>query len=48
MKEIDRFRLDKNHLSITSLSEQGNDTEYWLSRTPEERFEALEFMRQIM
>ena len=30
----------------TSLKEKQSDLEYWLSKTPQERLEALEFLRQ--
>jgi hypothetical protein len=41
-------RIDKTALSIRPLHEQGNDREYWASKTPLERLEALEYMRQVM
>jgi hypothetical protein len=40
--------MDKTAFSVTSLSAAGvEEKAYWLSRTPEERLEALEFLRQI-
>lgn len=30
----------------TSIKEKQSDLEYWLSKTPQERLEALEFLRQ--
>ena len=45
---IDRLRMDKTVVSIGTLEEQGDDQEYWVSKTPSERLEALEIMRQIM
>ncbi len=41
------FKMDKTAFSVTTLSEKSNDKEYWLSKTPQERLEALELMRQI-
>lgn len=48
MRMIDKLRMDKTVFSIGTLEEQGNDQEYWASKTPAERLEALEIMRQIM
>jgi hypothetical protein len=42
------FRLDRSHFSVAKLEDQGNDKEYWASKTPQERLAALEFMRQVM
>lgn len=39
--------MDKTAFSVTTLSEKTNDKEYWLSKTPQERMQALEMMRQI-
>lgn len=43
----DLFKLDKNSFSIISLMENENDVGYWLSKTPEERILAIEFLRQL-
>ncbi len=45
---IDKLRMDKTAFSIGSLEEQGDDRDYWASKTPAERLQALEIMRQIM
>lgn len=45
---IDSLRMDKTVFSIGTLEEQGDDREYWASKTPAERLQALEFMRQVM
>jgi hypothetical protein len=47
MQAIDTFKMDKQTLTVTSLSEESDEKEYWLSKTPQERLEALELMRQI-
>jgi hypothetical protein len=39
----DKFRLDRGVLETS----RSNDRQYWLSKTPEKRFEALEVLRQI-
>ncbi|MCX8011021.1 MAG: hypothetical protein N3A61_07710 [Ignavibacteria bacterium] len=42
------YKLDRKYFSVLDLSEKQNDKEYWLSKSPVERLEALEFLRQIM
>ena len=42
------YRMDKTAFSVTSLSVAGDEEKaHWLAKTPEERLEALEFLRQI-
>ena len=45
---MNTLRMDKTVFSIGTLNEQGDDREYWASKTPAERLQALEFMRQVM
>lgn len=45
-KVPDWMKLQKV-LTVSNLEDQGQDLEYWLSRTPEERIEAVEFLRQM-
>ncbi len=40
-------KLDKTFFEIADLGQEKNDLEYWLSRTPEERFQAIELLRRI-
>lgn len=40
------FQFDRNAFSVNTLTEDGNDKEYWLSKTPEQRLLAVEFLRQ--
>lgn len=40
-------RLDKKIFSIIGLKDRNPDKEYWLSVTPQQRLEALEFLRQL-
>lgn len=47
MKLIDTCRLDKTAFTVASLSQQGDDRAYWLSKTSEERLQAVEILRQI-
>ena len=41
------LRVDRTAFTVTSLHES-DEKEYWLSKTPEERLQALELMRQIV
>lgn len=47
MNTMDTFKIDKGALSVISLSEESDDKEYWHAKTPQERLEAVELMRQI-
>ena len=42
------IRMNKTSISIASGFEEANDREYWHSKTPSQRLEALELMRQII
>ena len=44
----DYLQFDRNSFSVSSLQESNGETEYWLSKTPEERIIAVEFLRQLM
>jgi hypothetical protein len=47
MKSDDNIqRMDKSFFSIVALSEDSDEKEYWLSRSSQERLQALELMRQ--
>jgi hypothetical protein len=41
-------KIDRKALSVASLLEPSDDKAYWLSKTPHERLEAAELMRQIV
>lgn len=49
MRTIDTFKMDKGTLSVLSSFEEAEaaDKAYWHAKTPQERLEALELMRQI-
>ena len=47
MKAIDRVKLDRSAFEVCALDD-ADDREYWLARSPQERMEALELMRQII
>ena len=38
--------IDKTAIKKGKIKEQGNDFEYWQSKSPQERLEALEQIRQ--
>ena len=41
-------KLDKTAFSVGSVFDESDEKAYWLSKTPEERLEAVELMRQII
>ncbi len=45
---MDNLRVDRSAFRVDSLEDEPRDTEYWRSRTPHERWEALEILRQIV
>ncbi len=47
MNTVDIFKMNKSVLSVVALSEESDEKEYWHSKTPQERLEAVESMRQI-
>jgi hypothetical protein len=48
MNTPESFKIDRTAFSVTSLFEETDEKEYWLSKTPYERLEALEWMRQVI
>ena len=49
MRAIDAFKVNKDTFSVLSSFEEADkaDKAYWHSKSPQERLEALELMRQI-
>jgi hypothetical protein len=45
-EQIAANRLDKTAFSVASLHDEDDARSYWLSKTPAERLQALELMRQ--
>jgi hypothetical protein len=45
---IRTYTMDKTALSIAALTDKSDETAFWQSKTPAERLQALEFMRQVM
>jgi hypothetical protein len=44
---VQSAKMDKTVFSVASLGEEPNDLAYWLSKTVEERWAAIELLRQI-
>ena len=42
------FRVDKTAFSVASLFDESDEDAYWLSKTPYERLQAVELMRQVI
>jgi hypothetical protein len=50
MKPVDvpaKYRLDRGAFEVVSITDPPKDRSYWMSRTPAERFEALELLRRL-
>ena len=45
---VSTARVDRSAFDIVSLENAGDDVAYWRTKTPDERMEALELMRQII
>ncbi|HEX8846159.1 MAG TPA: hypothetical protein VF791_16020 [Pyrinomonadaceae bacterium] len=43
---IKTVKLDKTTITVSSLFDESDEKAYWHSKTPEERLQALELMRQ--
>ena len=48
MKTAQLPKLDRTVFSVSSLGDVSDEKEYWLTKSPYERLEALETMRQII
>ncbi len=42
------LKMRKDVLKVSSLFEKSDEKEYWLSKSPNERLEAVEIMRRIL
>ena len=45
--DLDEYRIDRSAMEVTTVTARHSDRQYWMSRTPAERFEALELLRQL-
>jgi hypothetical protein len=48
MAESVKLHMDKTFLSVASLHDESDEKTYWRSKSPQERLEAVEVMRQII
>ena len=48
MNAVEAARLDRAAFAVDSLDDDAHEREYRLSKTPGQRMEALELMRQII
>lgn len=48
MNLVDQVRLDRSVFEVGSLDDEDPDKAYWQSKSPQERMEALELLRQII
>ncbi len=48
MDRVDSLKIDRKALSVGSVLEPSDEKAYWLSKTPYERLQAAELMRQIV
>ena len=46
-KELIDIKLDRSSFSVISVSEQGNETNYWLTVSPAKRLQHMEVLRRI-
>jgi hypothetical protein len=45
--QINELKLDKTKIITVKLDDDSEEKDYWISRTPQERFEYIELLRQI-
>jgi len=45
---MNEFKLNKKACSVASITDESDEKQFWLSRSPAERFEAAEYLRQIV
>ncbi|MCP4344632.1 MAG: hypothetical protein GY795_03775 [Desulfobacterales bacterium] len=48
MKALNNIRMDKTAFSVSSLDDESDEKQYWLSKTPTERIHAVEMLRQML
>lgn len=47
MNAISTTFIDKSAFSVVALEDEDDDKEFWLSKTPEERLQTVELLRQL-
>jgi hypothetical protein len=48
MDRLDSMRIDRKALTVVRLLEASDEKAFWLSKTPYERLQAAELMRQVV
>ena len=48
MSLVDQARLDRSVFEVGTLDDEDPDKAYWQTKSPQERMEALELLRQII
>jgi len=48
MNMLDFCKIDKTAFSVASLKDPSDEKGYWLAKTPAQRIEAIEIMRQMV
>jgi hypothetical protein len=48
MNAVETARLDRSAFQVVALDEAADDQAYWRTKSPGQRMEALELMRQII
>ena len=48
IKNMNEFKIDKKAFFVASITDESDEKQYWLSKSPSQRFEAAEFLRQIV
>jgi hypothetical protein len=47
MDRLGSLRIDRTAVTVTPLGGPSDDKDYWLSRSPHERLQAVEKLRQL-
>jgi hypothetical protein len=47
MNAVSNATMDKTAFSIVSLTDESDEKEYWQTKTPQERLETVEILRQM-
>jgi hypothetical protein len=47
MNAISTIRMDRTAFSVVSLTDEPDERAFWLNKTPAERWEAVELLRQL-
>jgi hypothetical protein len=48
MNTFDALSIEKTAFSAVSLFDESDEKEYWLSKSPDARLEAIEIIRQVV